>query len=31
MHSLDFTTGPEPETAFEINSTSGNIRIDKTY
>ena len=28
---LDFATGPEPETAFEINSTSGNIRIDKTY
>lgn len=30
-HSLDFATEPTPETAFEINSTSGNIRIDKTY
>jgi hypothetical protein len=28
---LNFATGPMPETAFEINSTSGNIRIDKTY
>jgi DUF4097 and DUF4098 domain-containing protein YvlB len=28
---LSFVIGPEPETAFEINSTSGNIRIDKTY
>ncbi|HEX7515889.1 MAG TPA: hypothetical protein VF345_01240 [Chthoniobacterales bacterium] len=31
VHSLDFATEPEPETAFEINSTNGNIRIDKTY
>jgi hypothetical protein len=31
MHSLDFATGPEPETAFDINSTSGNIRIEKSY
>jgi hypothetical protein len=31
MHSLDFATGPEPESAFEINSTSGNIRIEKSY
>ena len=31
VHSLEFATGPTPETAFEINSTSGNIRIDKTY
>jgi hypothetical protein len=31
MHALDFATEPTPETAFEINSTSGNIRIDKTY
>jgi DUF4097 and DUF4098 domain-containing protein YvlB len=30
-HSLDFATEPTPETAFEINSTSGNIRIDKSY
>ena len=31
VHSLDFATEPEPGTAFEINSTSGNIRIEKTY
>ena len=31
MHSLEFATGPTPETTFEINSTSGNIRIDKAY
>ncbi len=31
MHSLDFATEPKPESAFEINSTSGNIRIDKAY
>jgi hypothetical protein len=31
VHSLDFATESTPETAFEINSTSGNIRIDKTY
>lgn len=30
VHSLDFATKPTPETAFEINSTSGNITID-TY
>jgi hypothetical protein len=31
VHSLDFATEPTPRTEFEINSTSGNIRIDKTY
>jgi hypothetical protein len=31
VHSLEFATDPTPETAFEINSTSGNIRIDKAY
>ena len=31
VHALDFATEPMPETAFEINSTNGNIRIDKTY
>ena len=31
IHSLDFTTRPEPETVFEINSTSGNITIEKSY
>ena len=31
VHSLDFATEPEPGTAFEMNSTSGNIRIEKTY
>ena len=30
-HALNFATGPEPETVFEINSTGGNIRIEKTY
>jgi hypothetical protein len=30
-HVLNFTTGPAPETAFEMNSISGDIRIDKTY
>lgn len=31
VRSLNFETGPEPETAFEISSTSGDIWIDKTY
>jgi hypothetical protein len=31
LHVLSFATEPEPETAVEINSDSGNIRIDKTY
>jgi hypothetical protein len=31
VHSLDFATEPTPETAFEINTISGNIRIDKSY
>jgi DUF4097 and DUF4098 domain-containing protein YvlB len=31
VHALDFATGPEPETVFEISSISGKIRIDKTY
>jgi hypothetical protein len=31
VQSLNFATGPEPQTVFEINSTSGDIRIDKTY
>jgi hypothetical protein len=31
VRSLDVVTEPTPETAFEINSTSGNIRIEKTY
>jgi hypothetical protein len=31
LQSLDFATDPDPEGKFEINSTSGNIRIEKTY
>jgi hypothetical protein len=31
VHALNFVIGPEPEAAFEINSSSGSIRIDKTY
>jgi hypothetical protein len=31
VHALNFLIEAEPETAVEINSTSGNIRIDKTY
>jgi hypothetical protein len=31
VRSLNFETGPEPETAFEISSISGDIWIDKTY
>ncbi len=31
MHSLNLSTGPEPEMAFEINSTNGNIHIEKMY
>jgi len=31
LHSLEFATKPTPETHFEMNSTSGNIRIDKMY
>ena len=31
MRSLDFATRPEPEIAFEINSTNGNIQIEKSY
>jgi hypothetical protein len=31
IHSLDFATGPEPEIAFEINLTNGNIQIEKSY
>lgn len=31
VHSLEFATGPSPEAAFKINSTSGNITIDKAY
>jgi Putative adhesin len=30
-HVLHFTTGSEPKIAFEMNSTSGDIRIDKAY
>jgi hypothetical protein len=29
--SLEFATDPEPEGKFEISSTNGNIRIEKTY
>jgi hypothetical protein len=31
VHALEFATKPTPETHFEMNSTSGNIRIDKAY
>ncbi len=31
VHSLDFATESTAETAFEINTISGNIRIDKSY
>jgi DUF4097 and DUF4098 domain-containing protein YvlB len=31
IQSLDFATDPTPETIFDIKSTAGNIRIDKTY
>ena len=31
LRALDFTIGSKPVAAFEINSVSGNIRIDKTY
>jgi hypothetical protein len=30
-HSFNFATAPEPESALEIDSTNGNIRIDKSY
>jgi len=30
-HSLDFSTGPEPEGTFELTSATGNIRIEKSY
>jgi hypothetical protein len=30
-HALNFATGPKPEAVFEVNSTSGDIRIEKTY
>ena len=30
-HALEFVTKPMPETHFEMNSASGNIRIDKAY
>ena len=31
IHSLDFSTEPDPEVTFELTSTTGNIRIDKSY
>lgn len=31
IRSLEFATEPNPEGLFQINSTSGNIRIEKTY
>jgi hypothetical protein len=31
VHVMAFATQPTPETHFEMNSTSGNIRIDKAY
>jgi len=31
VRSLDFVTASEPDAAFEIRATSGNIRIEKTY
>jgi len=31
VHAVNFATGSEPRNAFEINSISGDIRIDKSY
>ena len=31
IHSLDFSTGPDAEGAFELISATGNIRIEKSY
>jgi len=31
IHALNFATESEPSSAFEINSISGDIRIEKTY
>ncbi|MDP9003522.1 MAG: hypothetical protein M3N12_01885 [Verrucomicrobiota bacterium] len=31
IHALDFSTGADPEVIFELTSTTGNIRIDKSY